>query len=443
MKQTLLAVTLAGGLLATPSHAQDAAPAHFLKQETIITLGDAAKEVQAVLGKERTPGKRLEAYSKFQFSPELRPKLQEIFGTERPLPMTRVAGGVKGQVNYVARLAPYAYKQDNGTDFTWTELVSKVNVDKSGRATTSTTVWPSLVISRPDMSVSLLNMNMISKQQTGADEVTYGTAVLKIGSIVMRDAPAGDTELKETMRFEDIEAKSDVRRRGAMAEIIYGSSIKAIVFGNERVEHVNSAFRLTNVPVKAVAELGKQWREQQGKKLEAAEEREQLLKALQDFGKRVAIAGATLFIDNISIGYHGNTASLKGRIGFQKVVEADFKDLSALLKKLVGRIEVRLPVALVRDASRAFITRTINPAAPDAAKQIDAGTDSVVSMVVGRTVSGGYGVVEQDELRTVIEIKDGKVTVNGKPVEVPAGVINSLNAKAAPQPAPAPTQEAQ
>jgi uncharacterized protein YdgA (DUF945 family) len=434
---------MAGALLAIPSHAQDAAPAHFLKQETIITLGDAAKEVQAVLGKERTPGKRLEAYTKFQFSPELRPKLQEIFGTERPLPMTRVAGGPKGQVNYVARLAPYAYKQDNGTDFTWTELVSKVNVDKSGRATTSTTVWPSLVIARPDMSVSLLNMNMISKQLTGADEVAYGTAVFKIGGVVMRDTPAGGTELKETMRFEDIEAKSEVRRRGAMTEIVYGSSIKAIVFGDERVEHVNTAFRLTNVPVKAVADLGKQWREQQGKKLEAAEERQQLLKTLQDFGKRVAIAGATLFIDDISIGYRGNTASLKGRIGFQKVLEADFKDMPTLLKKLVGRFEVRLPVALVRDASRAFITKTINPAAPDAAKQIDAGTDSVVSMVVGKTVSGGYGIVEQNELRTVIEIKDGKVTFNGKPIEVPAGVLNSLNAKPAPQPAPAPTQEAQ
>lgn len=418
------------------------APApEFLKQETIITLGAAVKEVQAALAKQRTPGKRLDSYTTFQFSSELQPKLKEIFGTERPFPMERVPGGAKGQVNYVAKLAPYTYKQDNGTDFTWTELVSKTSVDKSGRTLNTSVAWPSLVVSRVGGSFSMLDMSMTSKQVTGADNVGYGNAIVKIGSVVVRDMSVAGADAREAIRFEDIEAKSAVRRRGAMAEIAYSSSIKAIVFGNDWVERSNFAFRLTNVPAKALADMDQQWRALQDRKLEPADQHKQIMKTLQDFGKRIAIAGATLFIDDISVGYRGNVASLKGRIGFQKVAEADFKDLTALLKKVVARFEVRVPVALVHDVSRTFAVKAVNPSAPDAAKQIDTATEALSSMVVGKTVSGGYGVVEKNELRTLIEFKGGTLLVNGKVIDI-GEQLKTLSklaqGQAGPVPAPVP-----
>ncbi len=432
-------------MLALPSFAQDAPaaapapaqvpkPPEILKPETSATLRAAQKEVDTAIAKETNTARQMALFAKFQFSPELQPKLKEIFGTERPFPVERVAGGAKGRINYVGKLAPYTYVQGNGTDFTWTELTAKLSADKAGRTLDADVSWPSLVISRPGGSFSLQDMSLNSKRQRGADAVDYGTANFKVGSIVVRDSADASSEIKEVMRFEGIDAKSDIRRRGAMADIIYGSTTKAIVFGNERIERANFAFRITNVPGKALADLTRQMREQHGANIEDEAERKRVLKTVTDFGKRLVTAGATLFIDDISAAYHGNVASLKGRLGFQKVVEADFSNISSLMKKIVAHFEMRVPVALVRDVARVFAAKSVDPMAPDADKQIDAGADAFVSMVVGKTVSGGYGTVVQDELRTVIDIKDGKTTVNGKAIEIPAGVVNGLKAKAAPQP---------
>lgn len=452
---------MASAVLAIPSHAQDAAPAatpapapatpaappklpEIMKPETTATLRAAQKEWQVAVGKEVNVAKMLELYTRFQFSPELQPKLKEIFGTERPFAIQRVANGPKGQINYVGGLAPYTYLQGNGTDFSWTEMALKLSTDKAGRALNTDGTWPSLMVTRPGGSLSINDIGMTTKGVYGADNVGYGTALIKVGSVVVRDSAPGSSEIKEAMRFEGIEGKSDVRRRGAMAEIIYSNSVKAIVFGDERVERSNFAMHITNVPVKALADLTRQLRDQQGADMENEAEKKRTLKTMTDFGKRIITAGATLFIDDISAAYHGNVASLKGRISFQKVVEADFSNFNALMKKIVAHFEVRVPVALVRDVARVFAGKSVDPSLPDAAKQIDAGADAVVSMVVGKTVSGGFGVVVQDELRTVIDIKDGKVTVNGKAIEVPAGVLNSLKAKpapqAVPQPAPQPAQ---
>jgi hypothetical protein len=452
---------MASAMLAIPSHAQDAAPAatpapipapvppaappklpELMKPETSATLRAAQKEVLAAVGKEVNAGKMLELYTKFQFSPELQPKLKEIFGTERPFAIQRVANGPKGQINYVGGLAPYTYLQGNGTDFTWTEMALKLSTDKAGRALNTDSTWPSLMVTRPGGSLSLNDISMTTRAVYGADQVGYGTALIKVGSVVVRDSAPGSREIKEMMRFEGIEGKSDVRRRGAMAEIVYSNTIKAIVIGDERVERSNFAFRITNVPAKALADMNKQLRDQQGADMENEAEKKRVLKTMTDFGKRMVTAGATLFIDDISAAYHGNVASLKGRVSFQKVVEADFSNFNALMKKIAAHFEVRVPVALVRDVARVFAGKSVDPSLPDAAKQIDAGADAVVSMVVGKTVSGGFGVVVQDELRTVIDIKDGKVTINGKPIEVPAGVLNSLKAKPAPQPAQAPVPAA-
>ena len=441
---------MASAVLAVPSHAQDPAPTQapvkpaappkppeIFWPETSATLRTAQKELMAAVGKENNMARRLELLAKFQFSPELQPKLKKIFGSERPFPIERVAGGPKGQVNYAGKLAPYTYVQGNGTDFSWTEMTATMSADKAGRTMTSDIKSPSLVVSRLGGSLSFLDASLNNKLLRGADKVDYGTATIRIGSVVGRDSASGSSDIKEVVRLDGIEAKSDVRRRGAMAEIAYGMTVKAVVVGGERVERTNFAFRVVNVPGKALADLTTQLREQQDADMENEAAQTRVVKTIREFGKRLITAGATLFIDDISAAYRGNVASLKGRISFQKVVDADFDNITTLMKKIVAHFEVRVPVALVRDVGRMFAAKSVDPSAPDSDKQIDAGADAMVSMVVGKTVSGGYGTMVQDELRTVIDIKDNKITVNGKAIDMPAGLANSFKVKAAPQPVPA------
>ncbi|MRW88704.1 DUF945 family protein [Duganella sp. FT80W] len=434
MKKTLLAVTMTSAVLAMPSYADE--PATVPNTEFAQTVAGMVKELKSASAGERNIAKQLEQYSKFQFSPELRPKLKEYFGAEQPFPLERVPSVAKGQINYVGKLAPYNHSLEDGTNFAWTELVANIATDKAGRALNIDATWPSLIVTAKKSVVSVLDMTMNSRQLRGADNVAYGTANFKIGVTTIRSAPDGESESKEVGRIEDIEARSEVTRRGKMAEIAYRSSIKSIVVGGEQIDRTNFAFRLTNIPSKSLADLDKTLRAQQDSKLDQKAQQEVMLKSLADFGKRAAVAGATLVIDDISTSYRGNVAAIKGRIGFQKVKEADFSDMATLAKKLVARFEVRVPVALVRDVSRGFAAKSVDPAAPDAAKQIDAGADAAVSMVVGKAVSGGFAVVEQNELRSTIEIKDGKLVVNGKVIDI-AAPLKALSGKIAEQKAKA------
>lgn len=419
LKKTLLALATAGALLAIPAHADEARQfPELLTKENAATLSQAMKELRAAQGGERNMVKLLDAQSKFEFSPELRPKLKDIFGTERPFPMQRVPGA-KGQINYVARLAPYLWVQGNGTDFSWTELTANIATDKAGRGVNATMTWPSLVIARQEGSANLQNMSMTTRQQRGADGVAYGTATFGIGSIIVRDAAVGGKEARELMRFEDMQARSESVRRGSMAEIGYRSSTKAMVFGAERVERINLAFRLTHIPAKAMAELEQSLRQQEAGQLAPEAQQALMMRKLKDFGKRLVQAGAVLNIEDISAAYRGNVAAIKGRVTFQKVVEADFDSVATLMRKLVAHVEVRVPVALIREVGRAIAGKSVPPDTPDAAGQIDAAADGMVSVVVGKAVTGGFAVVEKDELRSNIDFRNGQLTINGKAVDLP------------------------
>lgn len=426
---------MASAVLAVPipSAAAKSKPPE-IQSEPAATLTQAAQELKALQG-ERNFAKQLDNYARFEFSPALRPKLKQIFGSERPFSLERVPGSAKGQIDYVGKLAAYNYKLPTGTEFSWTDAVFNISTDKAGRTATGSGSWPSLLVTGPGRSFSAVNMRLDSKQRLGTDGLTYGGANLKIGVITAR-ATQAEGGSKEVMRLNGVEFRSDVTRRGAVAEIGIRSLVDAIVVGNEQIDHSNFAFRFTKIPAKALAEFDNGVRAQATSKLSQDEQAKQLSKLMTDFGKRALAAGATLVIDDLSASYRGNTASLKGSIGFSKAVEADFKGVAEWARKMVARFEVRVPVALVKDASRAFAAKSIDAAAPDAAQQIDKAADGMVSVVVGKAVTSGYAVIEKDELRSIIEIKDGKLIVNGKEIDV-AGQMKAFSDKLLPKSKPA------
>ncbi|WP_218302140.1 DUF945 family protein [Duganella sp. sic0402] len=426
---------MASAVLAIPSYAAATkAPAPSADSRSV--LAQVAKELDT-LKDERNYARQLDRYAQFEFSPELRPKLKEIFGTERPFPLERAPDSVKGQINYVGKLAAHSYKVSSGSEFSWTEASADIATDKSGRPLNITASWPSVLVTGPGSTLSAVNMGMTSKMQRGADGVAYGNTDIRIGAITARGVQPGSSESKEAVRLDGVSVRSDMTRRGATAETGARFSVDAIVLGAERVERANFAFRVTKIPANDLVALDKALRNQDSSKPPSSAQFKEMMTVMQDFGKRWAIAGATLFIDDISASYRGNVASIKGNIGFQKVVEADFKSPMAWAKKIVGRFDVRVPVALVKDVARAAAAKSVNPAAPDAAKQIESSADAMSSVMIGKAVSNGFAVIEKGELRSAIEIKNGKLQINGKDIDV-AKQLQSISGAFLPRPAPVP-----
>jgi outer membrane biosynthesis protein TonB len=141
---------------------------------------------------------------------------------------------------------------------------------------------------------------------------------------------------------------------------------------------------------------------------------------LQTFGKAAIVRGSAIEIDEISARYRGNKASIRGRVGFAGAVEADLQDMKKLVKKVVARFEVRVPVAMVRDIAGVVAERqakqqgaAANPMPPAQMGQ------TITDVIVGKLVGAGYARIENDVLVSNVEFRNGELTANGKKVELP------------------------
>ena len=92
--------------------------------------------------------------------------------------------------------------------------------------------------------------------------------------------------------------------------------------------------------------------------------------------------------------------------------------LPALVKKLAVRLEVRVPVVIIEEFSRANAAKAVKARSPaeQAANpaQMAALEQNMADKVMADIRQSGFAVVDKDEVRTVIELKNGVLTLNGK-----------------------------
>lgn len=455
MKKSILAVAVAGALLAhtsiqaieqaPPSQAKSPmptpTPATSVKSSFFETIMAAAKELGVAMGSQTDIVKRMEIFAKFEFSPALRPKLKEVFGSEHLIPVQRT-NGPKGQVIYTSKLVPHSYLDETAVAFSWAELNSRSVVNKAGSTLDASVTWPSLSIVGTSASGTIEKMSMDVKQMRAKDGIWFGTVGMKAGAMAMRAAAPGSSEFKETARLEDIVIDAGVTRQGKKADVNYAFSIKSIVFGGDHIDRAKIGLRMVNLPAQALADIDREMKAVQGSSLPADAQAEVTLRSMKSFGKSMVTSGASLVIDDISAAYHGNTASIKGRVDFDKVVEADFDAPIELGKKVVARFDVRLPVAMVNDVSRMMASKQVDASAANSAEQIDLAAKNIAGLVIGKLVNEGFAVMEKGELRSTIDIKNGKVTFNGKIIPIPGMPNGDLvqvykGMQAAPVPVPA------
>lgn len=381
-------------------------------------ISASSNELNRALGGERDAVKRLDIQAKFEYSPALRARLKAVFGNERPYPLVRSAGP-KGQVIYTAKLMPHTYLDENGAAFSWSELNSRSVANKAGSTVDTKLSMQSATVVGKASAGMLENLSGDIKQVRGPDGIWYSTLNAKLGSLVIRSADAGGPDLKEAVRLEDLAGRVNIERRGKKVDVVYGLSVQSIAFGGDHVERANLGIRLANLPAQAMPDLETEITKVQGAGLTEDAQTQVLMKSMLDFAKKMVKSGASVVIDDISASYRGNTASIKGRVDFDKVMDADFKSPMEFVRKIVARFDVRLPVALVKDVCRVMVDKKVDRSNPDAAQLVEMATKDLAATAVGKLVNEGYAVMDKDELRSAIEFKNGKFTFNGKNIAVP------------------------
>jgi TonB family protein len=425
VKSRLLQAAVAASLFAPlPAVlAADAKPP--VRSELSDATFSALTEIQAADIARLDIARRFERLEQFHYSPETAAKLLKVYGTDHPLTFSH-APGPDGQSAYRVALMPLKYVAPDGTSVEWAEASTDIVADKGGRNLTLDGRWPSVDFEDKQVRMALRDITLTGKQHQGFGGLWFGNVQAGLGSVVAEPKTA---QTGASVALEGISIDSSFTERAKTAEIGYELGIKGITVAGQRVDDIRMALRITNLDKQVLLNMKAAGEKNKAKLAGLAPDQQvaAVQPMIKEFMRAAVMRGAAIELDDFSAGYGGSRASIKGRITVQGAQDSDFGSMPALFKKLAGRFEVRVPLALVRSAAEGmarqqFAAQHGGAANPNAAQVAQTITD----VIIGKLVGGGFAQVENDVIVSTIELRGGKVLANGKEIELPK-----------PQPAPA------
>ncbi|CAH0161249.1 hypothetical protein SRABI118_00765 [Massilia sp. Bi118] len=410
MKTALTTSLLAASLLVLPAAADEVKPATRPAPGPVMdAMQSAARELQLAQDPRLPLPVQLDNLAALRYSPETAAKLSAIFGNDRPLSFERQQPR-PGRLAWRMRLQPLHYEGPDKSRVDWDEALVEFDMDKAGKAVDFKGHWNTLAAEDPAMRLSAEGMTLSGRQRQAADKLWFGNGQLRIAR-VHGETPATPNAGKD-FTMDDLRMDWRTVERPKTVDMQFQQRIGSIAAAGEKVEDVRFDMRIVNIDrasMVAMQAAGERQRAQL--KTMTPEQRLAAMKPLlQTFGKAAILRGSSIEIDEISARFHGNKASIRGRIGLAGAVEADLRDLPALIRKIVARFEIRVPVAIVRDVSAIVAVRQGQPPAAG---------QTITDVVVGKLLGGGFAKLENDVLVSNLEFRNGKLTANGKEIALP------------------------
>lgn len=429
---------------AAAASAPAAAPSPQAQSEFIDAMSSAALELKAEFRADDDLAKAAERYRRFEFTPDTRKKLMAVFGSEHPFEMVSTPLP-KGGTRFVMTLPAHNYVSPGGTNVDWSALTLAVLSDKGDKLRSISGDWSSLIAVGQDMTVAVRDVSYEGKTSRGPGDLWYGKQHMRVGGVMLDGAgavsananvkverldqpaaaggkaPAASMSSTGPVWLKGVELDFDLVQRGKASNLAYRFGIESISVAEQQVDRFNLGLRVLNMDTAALAAFNRELQELNRSKLPAAEQQLAVLAVMKRVGQSLIKQGATLEIDDLSASYKGNKVALKGSFAFKQVVDADFDAPIRLLKKLVARAEIRLPLALVKDVSGQLARKQLAPrsAEPSFENEVAEAAKNMADVVIGKLVGDGYARIEKNELRSSIVFKDGKLVVNGKTITLP------------------------
>jgi uncharacterized protein YdgA (DUF945 family) len=419
LSSTLLAAALAA-LPSAPAAAADRPPvAKPAPGPVADAMQSALRELQLAQDPRQPLPIQLDSMAAVRYTPETGAKLRAVFGNEQPFTIARQPAK-PGRLLYRLRLQPLHYAGQNDARVDWDEALIDLDMDKAGKTVDFSGSWNTISASDPSFRLSAENMSLAGHQRRSQDKLWFGNGQLRIGR-VRGDTPQNPNAGTE-LTMDDLRMDWHTVERPKTVDMQFQQRIGSIAAAGEKVEDVRFDMRLVNIDRASLVALqaaGERQR-QQLKTMTPEQQLAAMKPMFQTMGKAAIVRGSAIEIDEISARYRGNKASIRGRIGFAGAVEADLQDLTKLVKKIVARFEIRVPVAIVRDVAGVVAERqarqqgaAANPMPPAQVGQ------TITDVIVGKLVGGGFARIENDVLVSNVEFRDGKLTANGKEVTLP------------------------
>ena len=380
--------------------------------DALIALGG---ELKFVIGDGKgNPIPYMDKLAAHAYSDATREKLSKVFGNTEPFTIKRSeADG--GAIAYAFTAPAHNYLDQDATTFSWSELGLNLLIDKAGLNMSSSGSWSAFSVAGKTVSITVSDMSLESKQRRSGN-IWLGTVKAGIDKVAIAPV-AGPSVVLEGMTFA-----SNAVQHGKTIDVGYDSQIKAIKAAGESVDDFHFAMRMLNIDMRALEKLTDAISEVEKTGKNKEQQLAMIIAQFKLMGKSAALRGTSVDIDDFSLGFHGNRAVIKGKVALVKGSDADFSSASKFAKKVVARLRVRVPLALVNDIAKAVMTKEAEGKGTTPSPEgIAQAAQSVTDAIVGKVITGGYAKLEDGVLVSLIEFKGAKLTFNGKEVALPKG----------------------
>lgn len=354
----------------------------------------------------------------FRFSPATSALLVKQLGTDQLFSVKRQAAP-GGRRDYLFTAPALDHASPDGSVVSWEPIQGMLQLQAGGRAATKQFTVPHLTVE--DQAVRFELRDLAASVNSINVDAPYGDMAGQIGSVQMLIKKDGGR-----VTMDGLFAKCAVTDRSDSASMLYETGMRTLTVQDERLDDLHLAMRFNGMDKAALEKsnkLGKQLKEQQGKLGKSATPAQRsalMLPVLRQLGMAVLAKGAVIDLDDLSFAYHGNTARMHGQVHMENLTPADLEQPAVLLKKIVVHADIAVPVALLRAFADGMASRQLAKQQPgaDAATIAQLGA-AIYDGMLKAALANDYVRVEGDMLMTSLDVRDGVVLINGKPLPMP------------------------
>jgi TonB family protein len=377
-------------------------------------LGAALKEITAG----RAAGSYvqwLDTLPGLRFSPATTALLTKQFGTARLFSVKRedAAGGAR---DYVFTAPALRRANPDGSRFAWDTITGQAQVAPDGVTVTSKLDAPRVLV---EDKTTRIELRRLTASSTSLDrDLAYGDGAVDIGNLQLTNKADGTV-----VAIDGLFGKFGITDQGTGVGMAYEAGMRTVAVQGERIDDVHLGMHLNGLDKAALEQLnklGKQLQAQRARLPAAAPDPHLAAPLLRQMGLALTAKGAAIVFDDVSFSYRGSKARMHGEMHIDNATAADLDQLPVLIKKVTGHAEVELPLAMLRGFTDSVARKQLARQQPGAdAATIDKVSQAAYDGALRSAVANGYMRVEGDLLVTTIDIRDGAILLNGKPLQMP------------------------
>lgn len=407
---------LAAGAPVVPAPAAAAAwPAAIAP--ALVATSAALKEITA--GQATMPYIQwLDTLPGFHFSPATSALLVRQFGTDHLFSVTRSVVPAGGR-QYVLAVPTLRRDTPDGSSIGWSAMQGRMAVQPDGHTVVNTFSAPRIAIDDKALRVEASNIAYASTIRPNDNGLSFGEGIAELGSLEMTAKTGG-----AAMRMDGAFLRFGISDRGDTVDMFNDLGLRTLTVRGERIDNVHMKVSFTGLGKTALENLGKlgtQLPAQQTTPMSRAQYDAVTGPAALQLGMALMAPGAAIDLDELSVSYRGSKAIVHGRLRLEDATPEDLNQIASLFKKIVGHFDVRVPLAMVRavadNAARAQLEKQQRGANAAAIASLGA---TIHAGLLRSATAGGYARVDADMLVTTIDIHDGVILLNGKPLPAPA-----------------------